>query len=326
MRSVIVACLVALIGVGTISAQYKTDRQKAEFLLKITRAYAPDAYEILKAEDDFRKFTRFAAEEEDWLSQLSSLNTVVHETCHGYQHRLGGWDHAGIYIGEGRSIRVSMGKVYDSYEMAKHIPAKYKEEIGRYDTYIEGDPLLISRQDGIYGLLDEMAAYYHGTKADVEMLEYFRRNCPEGSYECWGEGYLSNPVSSMTALNEFRFFIAWYLKYAKQRHPEVYTDCMDNQGLRVAFTLIDRKFDELAHSFDSIREDRIASLNDAGSDVRLEEDGFLMYYQKNGMGTGRGTFLPYSRKIKEALDGELNDILTDFRIDGVTMANYADYL
>lgn len=326
MKSVIFTLILCGIGIGILPAQYQTERQKAKFLLNVTRAYAPDAYEILAAEEDFREFTTYAAEEEDWYSQLASLNTVVHETCHGYQHRLGGWDYAGFYLRDGKTIRVKMGKVFDSYEMARAIPAKYKTDIGRYDTYIEGDPLLISRQDGIYGLLDEMNAYYHGTKADVEMLEYFNKKCPEGNFKCWGEGYLTNPVSSITALYEFRFFIAWYLKFAKQRHPDVFKDCMENRGLRVAFTLVDKQFEDLAEEFDQIRDEQIAILNEEGSDVRLEEDGFLMYYKKNGTGTGRGTFIPYSMKLEKALEGELNTLLANFRVKGVTLSNYAEYL
>ena len=327
MKAVFITCLGCLIGVGTLSAQYRTERQKVNFLKKVTQTYAPDAFQILESEENIHDIARYTDEGTDWVAQMSSLNTVVHETCHSYQHQIGGgWDYAGYFLGEGKTLRLKMGKVYDSYELSRQIPSALKSEIGRYETYIEGDPRLISRQDGIYGLLDEMSAYYHGAKADVEMIDYFHEKCPQGSYECWGEGYLTHPVSTLTALPEFRILIAWYLKHAKNRHPEVYRECMNNRQLRVAFTVIEQNFEDLVETFNEIRKDQILTLNDAGSDVRLEEDGFLMYYKENGSGTGRGTFIPYMNRLEAVLEGELNSYLEAFRIKGVTMQNYAEYL
>ena len=97
MRTVLLVCFLTLFSLGSTFAQYQTSRQKVNFLLKVTRVYAPDAYQILSSEEDYRELAQFAAEGEDWVSQLASLNTVVHEICHGYQHEMGGWNEAGFY-------------------------------------------------------------------------------------------------------------------------------------------------------------------------------------------------------------------------------------
>ncbi|MDA1269256.1 MAG: hypothetical protein O2829_09230, partial [Bacteroidetes bacterium] len=167
----------------------------------------------------------------DYESALISMSTNVHEIGHAY----GGLLHyaelmscnctktiefediqQGFYhdLGEEYWIEIDEEYIFPSNELSENIP--YALRTFRYDTYIEGTS---STQDhGVIGLLDELNAYYLGSKYTYDMLPAFK--------ELFGEDYLNQWVkhsaSEMTAYFEFDFFIKEYLLFAKQHAPETY--------------------------------------------------------------------------------------------------------
>ncbi len=156
----------------------------------------------------------------------------------------------------------------------------------RLQTYIfEGNTS--ANVDGIYGMLDEFSAYYHGTNAIWMLYERNDTLFSKFQYED-----LKNTVSSCIAYYEFSLFIAWYLNYLKYEHPQKYAALLDNVNLRKVFTDLEFEFGKLV----AIVENKITQI-----------DIINDYYKKD------------IKSISEGLKAELEnsqDILNEFRIRG----------
>lgn len=304
-----------------------SDRDKGEFYMELASKYAPDAYHILSSCENFSKFTVYAKEANSRIELLDQWNTVVHETAHGYDFRLANYGEKAYFLGDGIVIKMPKGKLYNTHELASSIPSATRQSIMRFDPYITGaSPNLSSQVSGIYGLLEEMTAYYHGTKASVDTYEYFRSFCPDKNFECWGKGYLEDPATTLSALYEFRLFIAWYLDYAEKHHRDVYKATMNNRPLRTVYTLVDQKFEALILEFEQIRNDQMKLMTEAGTLVFMSEDGFLMHRRSDGSAYGTGTFALYNQKVQDLMSERLQQQLDDFKVQGLTSDNYEMFL
>jgi len=116
---------------------------------------------------------------------------------------------------------------YDSQKITEILPAN-KFSGSRYDKYITGDPSSASRQDGIYGLLNEYHAYFHGA--------YFVNNMHKAGVE-------KSYANEYTAFAEFTLFILKYLDYAKKNQPNVYKSNMKQKELMETFVRIHDRFE-----------------------------------------------------------------------------------
>lgn len=164
-------------------------------------------------------------------SIVSGLSTAVHEgfhllAMHGLRNNM-----ERIYIGNAQYYLVQYTDCFDSAKIAGSIPAALKT--GRYSKYIDSasaSATSASRQDGIYGLLNEFAAYCWLTNNELKMYDYRAANHDAQLTDGW------------VAQAEFKYFILSYLLYAKEEYPAVYRDIMNNEGFRLAFSSIDATF------------------------------------------------------------------------------------
>jgi hypothetical protein len=146
---------------------------------------------------------------------------------------------------------------------------------------------------GIFGMLDEFSAYYHGINASLDaakskyaLSNKIRYNLLESIYRYYSSYY------------EFNLFIAWYLKYSKLNKKDVYESMMMNTELRVAYTLIDSKFNKC--------------LSDYSDAIKLEE-ALISKYKRNEDG--------YIKHLKRYLTAE-QSYLDEFKLDSIP--NYAE--
>ena len=202
-----------------------------ESLLALLDAYDPDgAWIIRHAEEAGQGGWRVWAWGASTLGDLdSSLETIVHEQLHAYTH-LAGWRSEYIYIGDGESVLVPYTDVFDTAEAADLFPESLRTF--RYDDYVSSnaEPLMASRQFGVYGLLNEYAAYCWGMNNYLKLSSFF------DNYKGWG----SNVYISFT---EFRFYILSYMLYAREQYPAVYQGIMDNSAFLRAFSAVDTQFE-----------------------------------------------------------------------------------
>jgi hypothetical protein len=98
----------------------------------------------------------------------------------------------------------------------------------------KGEASVTANVFGIYGLLEEFNAYYHGVRAEFEVMQ-------SGiDYEYFGSNHL------MTAsYYEFNIFMAYYLKYAKEKKPTIHAQLMAQKELRTIYTLIETNWRDL---------------------------------------------------------------------------------
>jgi hypothetical protein len=167
------------------------------------------------------------------------------------------------------------------------------DSVQRFRAYIYKDANTTSNSLGIFGMLDEFSAYYHGTNASLEaakskhaLSNATRYNLLESVYKYYSSYY------------EFNLFIAWYLKYAKLNKKEVYESMMMNTELRVAYTLIDSKFKKCLSEY---------------SDAIKSEEALISKYKKNED--------EYIMRLKRYLTVE-QSYLDEFKLD--SKPNYAE--
>jgi hypothetical protein len=325
-----VLVFIHLVGSVPLFAQYDTDEKRAAFYLDISKKYAPAAYAILQS-DEKKNFVFYAENEETVRGLLKNFNTVVHETCHGYNFKIGlqatgGSD--GYFIAPGITITAHRGKYFPSTVLNQVVPKEHQEKIFRYDTYVSGASYNSATTQGVYGFLDEFASYYHGTRIDYEMLPFFETLCPYSDAKCWVQEYLSSMQSTLYAYYEFRLFIAWYLLYAEKNEQKVFNELMSNQNLRVAYTLLDDLYRKLIDDFFSVRSKLITKLTAAGSEIELTDE-YIYLVTRSGNGSSKsGTGIPDDdiAYLKNLYTVKENTMLDQFRLKGVSLQNYQQFL
>ena len=234
-------------------------------------------------------------EDQDYQSALVSMSTNVHEIGHAY----GGLIHfaelmncncpktitfgdiqQGFYHAPGEEywIEIEEEYIFSSNELSETIP--YELQTFRYDTYIEGNSS--TQAHGVIGLLDELNAYYLGSKYQYDMLPVYK--------ELFGSDYLNQWVkhsaSEMTAFFEFDFFIKEYLLFAKNQEPATYTYLKNSPGFRKAYQTTHRKYSQLTKAYVAKIEveKKLAELN---YDSPFWEDDYFRLIERLGSGRFR---------------------------------------
>jgi len=205
-------------------------------------------------------YALYYVEDGNYESALVSMSTNVHEIGHAY----GGLIHfaelmscncdktiefediqQGFYHAPGEQywIEIEQGYIFPSSELSETIP--YELHTFRYDTYIEGTSS--TQAHGVIGLLDELNAYYLGSKYQYDMLPVYK--------EVFGSDYLNQWVkhsaSEMTAFFEFDFFIKEYLLFAKNYAPETYYYLKNSPDFRKAYQTTQRKYSLLTAAYEA---------------------------------------------------------------------------
>jgi hypothetical protein len=192
---------------------------------------------------------------------LKSMSTDIHEIGHAY----GGMIHykelmdcncdrtvnfediqQGFYqsINEQFWIDIKKSYIFPSKELVSFIPANMYTF--RFKTYINGTSS--TQNDGVIGLLDEMNAYYLGSRFNYEMYPVYKEVYPSDYLNEW----VSNTMSTMTAFFEFDFFIKEYLLYAKRYRPETYSYLKSNVNFKAAYQKISQKFKVLTSQYEQM--------------------------------------------------------------------------
>jgi len=190
---------------------------------------------------------------------LKSMSTNVHEIGHAY----GGFLHyedlmscncdkkivfdninQGFYQGTQEKFWIQIDKkyIFPSRQLVTTIPSNLITF--RFDLYINGTSS--TQQDGVIGLLDEMNAYYLGSRFEFDMLPVYKELYPTDYLNKW----VGASQSSMTAFFEFDFFIKEYLLYAKKYRPDIYNYLLNNNDFRNTYLKICAKFGALKTTYE----------------------------------------------------------------------------
>lgn len=221
---------------------------------------------------------------------VKSLNTVVHEMDHCFtssaflkiledsNQPVEGDNYSAFYLGNGETRVVKHSGVFVSKEINSVFPKSLITS--RYETYVFPSEIeMSSQQDGVYGLIDEWNAYYHGTKVSFDLYNYYKnkRNDADG----WAE-FFTDYYGTFYAYLEFKSYILVYLMYAKRNYHHYYKGFMSNKDLLYSIKRIDENWKSIIIKFRPIKTKILADLNSRGMDVE-EKNGFIFI---NGSGSG----------------------------------------
>lgn len=247
----------------------QSDEQVKAFALKYANRYCSNAAEILESED--AKSIAFYMDNETREIDIDNFGTAVHEGLHNYD-----WDLANeaenatpqwndrwksYFVNTGIVLSTEEKSVFKTSTLHRNYFPRAVKEMSRYETYIQawgdnvsdensrlsegelaaygvrelrpGEARTTSNVKGIYGLMEEFNAYHHGVKAEYELITGME------------DPKISGSTNSVASYFEFNVFIAYYLKYAREREREVYEMLMNDQSLRMAYTLIELSWREL---------------------------------------------------------------------------------
>jgi hypothetical protein len=288
---------------------------------QLLSTYSPEGYYILdeyykapaeygghsiSGDDDFSTWIDGASEQEI----VKSLNTVVHEMDHAYTGKLylkalqetgraADGDYSAFYLGDGETRLVRHTGVFLTREIDSMYPKKLVTE--RYATYVHpSTPDMGSQQDGIYGLLDEWNAYYHGTRTSADLYDYYRERRDDA--EGWRE-FFADYYSTYYAYLEFKSYILVYMMYAKRNYPQYFRGFMNNADLLHALKRTDERWSTLINHFKVLKKNCMADLSAKGARVE-EKDGYL-YINGTGYGNFSDVYTNFQEELKKPVYQEI---------------------
>jgi hypothetical protein len=259
------------------------------------------------------------------IDLLSSMEMNVHEIAHGYfdqnvfryllKNNLEfNPDNANgfIYITPQHSFFVSfpLKAMFPSGELASVIPDDLRTY--RYDTYIKGTTS--TQSDGVIGLLNELHAYYCGSRYCFDMLEAYQTAA--GSDETGLFEWVTHTQSTMSAFYEFDFFINEYLLYMKRKYPLNYELLRSYNPFRESYGALQGLYiDLIGRYLDRINKE-MELLNSSGEAETRLTDGWL-WIKAGGSHISSGTPL-FSDERKTLLPvlegGRYKEVQDDFRM------------
>ncbi|MBL7810717.1 MAG: hypothetical protein JNL57_00720 [Bacteroidetes bacterium] len=222
----------------------------------------------------------------------SEYETVIHESTHGVN------SFSNIMVLPGVEISLPTMKLFKSSEFGSLVPTSVKSGIFRYETYVSDKSVVTANEYGIYGLMDEFSAYCNGVRSCLLAA----RTALAEKDTTTARTFVKQAAGTHFAWYEFRLFAAWYLHHAKEKYPQTYTALMNNKPARTAFTLLDDEFKATIRGMEQL------PLGKYGWAYNTE------YYRK--------TYIQVCLTELEKEEVWLNG----FRVQGVTLANYKNYL
>jgi len=187
---------------------------------------------VLTNQQYLEYFFRDATEFND---SLRALSVLVHEATHSVSYSnlfkvLKG------YFDCDRTIDIDVTNTFPSNELTAVIDENHRTF--RFDTYVIGLSEIQSTQTkGVYGLLNELNAYYMGSRTQYDFKAKYTNNS------------IGRIFSGMQAYYEFKYFILTYLLYAKENHPQVYLGIVNNTAFKEAFNTINKSYEELTKQY-----------------------------------------------------------------------------
>lgn len=182
---------------------------------------------------------------------VNSMPQAVHEAYHAYNTILNNESDSSkwfrYYHFNGTIAKVQKEKFFSASEISRIIPENIQAKIGRYSAYVNenynGEGEQDSKINGIYGLVEEFAAYCNSFKIYVLSYQFFKDNFPVDSSKVWID-YLTENSSLVSSYYEFKLFILWYFRLAKERYFETYKKLTMNSELMKLYKSIDREFEK----------------------------------------------------------------------------------
>lgn len=213
---------------------------------------------------------------------LRAASVMVHESCHFLTRVLAARNDSealahpgsvGLILQPGRILVLRGRPTPPSRQAAESFPLFLKNS-QRFATYIDSSsPDMTTQKFGIFGLLDEFAAYHAGTRAGLDLVREMVRR-PSGSGPDWVTR-LADADATVVAWPEFRGYILAWMAWVRRHEPQLFTLLLSHPNLRRAFREIDRSYGAIGHAWYRDLPSLLSSLRRAG--IRIQaRDGTLL--------------------------------------------------
>ena len=269
---------------------------------------------------------------------LYTLPVVVHENCHSLQ---GGWAYSvyfnskykkdivfgkdkfeSLYVNDDKLFLILQTKSFPSDRIAKTIPESIKGyRYSNFNNYIKQLSIPLSTQThGIYGLINELCAYYHGAKAAVDIVGFYETEMPQ-TPGTWYH-YFKAAYWHMRPYGEFKYYIQKYLIYAKKNEPTVYECIMNNDSFKRAYIEIDKSWTSLENQFNNTKARIFNQLKSRGFSVTETDKAISI--RKGRRRKGTYSHIGFIKKVKTELSKPAH-IEMDRAIRKIPSKNYGGF-
>ncbi len=284
-----------------------------KFTLQLLRVYSPEHYVLIERYQDTPSQVQLpgaifdVGKRIDFMTHIidttrkeliiNDISAMLRRVSHSYTHR-GAYQYLAkndltyqvgesyflYYLNPKESVFLVRKKVFPAYEIRDIIPPEYR--FAKYKAFIAtNDQALLPQKNGIYGLLDEWNAFYHGGLFAFEMKEFYEREGYE-NVKNW-EHYFANYYEYHVTYWEWKYYILSYLKYTKYKYPSLYKQLREDAALRQAYQKINQYFGALIATFNKYKPLVLDLLKTHGISIEEEriEDFDLLFLDKVGIQT-----------------------------------------
>jgi len=217
---------------------------------------------------------------------FSTLSTIAHYRAH-WLHMSGARHITGVVTG-GRSaylvsddfVIVSVGE--RGFPLTESAGVLIPEALRtrRWSSYVSPGARPDSNRDGVFGLLNELDAYYRGFRITVDATEFLLTNLNNSNSQddmrAMVLGYFNTLQNNVLAVYEFTYWSLVYLLYVQEHHPSQFTAIMANENYRKVFIYVYnnamRLIDELPELQNTILT-RFEAVTDANTTIIKDERG-----------------------------------------------------
>lgn len=215
---------------------------------------------------------------------LSAMEKNVHEITHAYfdqnvyryllDNNLGfNPDNANgyLYIDPDNTFFISfpLKAMFPSGRLASVIPSSSRTF--RYDTYISGQTS--TQSDGVIGLLNELQAYYCGSRYSYDVLDAYKTISASDAMALFE--WVTHTQSTMSAFYEFDFFIKEYLLYMKRNFPDNFELLRSYLPFTKSYSMLLDKYNTLINSYLETIENEMDFINSTGDAEAVIKEGWL---------------------------------------------------
>jgi hypothetical protein len=214
--------------------------KKGKLLLVATK-YFSDNYTILN--NFSRHNINFYAKGDSFLNYFLYLTDVIHEGVHKYSQQLGSTDSYTYRLNDTLIVDVPVFQSLPAKTISNIIPPHFQQ--GRLRIYIFGETG--TQGEGFLGILEEYVAYFQGLKTFTGSFYFLTDSFQFSRPEIWLD-YLDKE-DYITAINQFKLFISWYLQYVKQHDPVLFQRIVQDKGIKHLFTHVEDQSQRLIEEY-----------------------------------------------------------------------------
>lgn len=298
--------LSAVLFMETPSAVFAADANEnptADEVINLVNTYDSDAAQILNT------MTGRGDDITSWIGNgvVTSVDTSVHEEFHRYTIYLGRYGNSSFeynyYLGNGQNLYVPETEVLKTEEATGDLASEYQTD--RYSLYVSEGASASANKDGVYGLLDEFAAYYWGGHAASRLYPYLATFCETATD--W-RGYITDFLNERNAYAEFYCWTLLSLEETRTSRPDIYQKLLANTG-----------YVEALRYFEESYRNMLAEFEDNISEICLDLNGaaFEESYRDGVVDLGRvGLYIPddYDTLLPLINDSSFDTVKSDFGI------------